>query len=363
VYAYLAGIVDADGTITCPRVSATESFPVAIAVHQAEREAVDLFAATFGGEVTMRDSYSPLATRETYLWTASAGNRVEVLRRLLPHLRQKRRQAEIALEICRLNASWRKPGRGLRRPKSITRKLRAEQTKLRRANDFGKRAQNARVPKPPKVLVEKVPRTVAAYLAGVLDADGHLRARRQIIHGYRRYPVEVKLKQVTPDSIQVLQRYFGIKVGVESPSVEGGRHLLNWACAARTAERLLATVEPYMLIKKERAKLLLECVRLNSIPRQPLTVPKVVPGEPLLPLAKAAKLAGVSYAGAAAAAVREGRAPGVRKARGRRGESSVFVPASFIPEWRTRDHRKRPDEHYARLDALVARCRKLNSRK
>jgi hypothetical protein len=361
VYAYLAGVVDADGTITCIKGANSSSISPGLNVHQAEREAVDLFAATFGGEVKMRPAYSPLATRETFGWSTTAVNRVEVLTRLLPHLRQKRKQAEIALEICRLNASWRTTGRGRHRPDDVTKKLEREHRKLRRANDFGRRARDTRIPAPPREIDPDVPDIVAAYLAGVLDADGHLRARKQVFGKHTRYPVEVKLKQVTSDSIKVLQQHFGIKVRVDPPSIEGGRRLLIWSCAAHTAESLLRAVEPYMLIKKERAQVLLECIDLNKAPRQAFKIPEIVPGEPMLKLSEAAKLAGMTYGGAAAAA-REGRIPTVRKPRGGRGTTSIFVPASFIEEWRNRDHRRRAPEHSARLDELVERSKVLNSR-
>lgn len=299
--------------------------------------------------------------RDTFGWASLASNRVETLTRLLPHLRQKKRQAELALEICRLNQSWRSDNCNRQRPQEVTRKLLAQQQKLRRANDFGRRATNTRIPVPPRHTDPNVGDLVAAYLAGVLDADGYLRARRQNIHGHVRYPVEVKLKQVTSDSIKVLQRHFGVKVRVEEPSIDGGRHLLNWSCSARAAENLLRAVEPYMLIKKERARILLECIELNTAARTKFVIPEIVDGEPLLTLAKAAELAGVTYAGAATAA-REGRIPVVRTKRGGQGQPSIYVPASFIEQWRERDHRRRSPEVTERLEELVQRCKQLNSR-
>jgi hypothetical protein len=360
VYAYLAGIVDADGCITCSRGDDSGTFAAKLTVHQAEREAVDLFARTFGGTVKARPGYTPLARRETFMWYTTADNRADTLTRLLPHLRQKREQAELALEVIRLNQSWcTRPG-DRRRPVEVTAALRATQERLATANDFGYRAESVTPPTPPETLADELPEEVSAYLAGVLDADGDLRVRKQVINGYVRFPVEVKLKQVTTDSIEVLQRYFGIKVRVETPSLPGGRHLLTWSCAARAAERLLSAVEPFMLIKKERANVLLECIRLNSMPNAAFEIPEVVPGEPLISLAEAAKRADVTYPGAAAA--RAGRIPVVRVKRSGKNAPHIFVPESFIEQWKARDHRRRSAAHVERQQELVDLCKKLNSR-
>lgn len=171
----------------------------------------------------------------------------------------------------------------------------------------------------------------------------------------------MKLKQVTDDSIKVLQQHFGIKVRVEAPSISGGRTLLNWACAAVTAQALIEAVLPYLMIKHARATVCLQALELNAAPRQPLEVPEVQEGEPLVPLAEAAARVGVSYAGAGAA-VRQGRVPSVRLPRTTKNGPIIFIPESFIPIWKSRDHRRRPAEHRAKLDALVIESKTLNSR-
>lgn len=359
-YAYLAGIVDADGTISAVRPRNGSGFGVRIGVHQAEPDAVELLAATFGGEVKRRPSYTDLGTRDTFLWYTTAGNLVPALERLLPHLRQKRKQAEIALEVDRVNRSWHSAGT-YRRPADVTERLAELCDELATANAFGRRTTDTPIPAPPATPDRDIPPAAAAYLAGVLDADGHFRARRQEIRGDVRYPVEVKLKQVTDDSIKLLQHHFGIKVRVEAPSIEGGRALLNWSCSAVTARALIESVLPYLLIKHDRAAVCLRVIELNAAPMQPLEVPEVQDGEALIPLAEAAALAGVTYNGAAAS-VRKGRVPAVRLPRTSKNGPVVFIPESFIPLWKARDHRRRSAEHRAELDALVAESKRLNSR-
>lgn len=185
-YAYLAGVVDADGTITTIRDRRGAGFGVRIAVEQAEPDAVEHLAATFGGEVKRRSPYTDLGTRDTFLWYTTAGNLVPALESLLPHLRQKRKQAEIALAVDQVNRSWRRPGVS-RRPPEVTERLVELCDALAAANAFGRRANDTPVPVPPAVLERCVPSVVAAYLAGVLDADGHFRVRRQQMPGHVRY--------------------------------------------------------------------------------------------------------------------------------------------------------------------------------
>lgn len=111
VLAYLAGIVDGEGYIGVKRVApardrVTPSFHARIAVKMADREAVDLLLATFGGTLRDEPATAP-GGRPMVGWQVFDVGAERVLRALLPYLRVKRASALVALELRDLQATSR----------------------------------------------------------------------------------------------------------------------------------------------------------------------------------------------------------------------------------------------------------------
>jgi len=97
--AYLAGLIDGEGTITLSRRHSNERRQLVVSIVSTEREIVAWARETIGaGKVTRKRTSS---IRHTPSFTFSISNRqaLEVLRQTMPHLRSyKRRRAELALE-------------------------------------------------------------------------------------------------------------------------------------------------------------------------------------------------------------------------------------------------------------------------
>jgi hypothetical protein len=97
-YAYAAGFIDADGTISCspdrcgPRLS--------ISAYNNDSRPLNLLAHLFGGKVmpvsrkTRRPGHAP-----EYVWRCPARYRAELCQKLLPYLRRKREHAAAALRF------------------------------------------------------------------------------------------------------------------------------------------------------------------------------------------------------------------------------------------------------------------------
>ena len=103
--AYLAGVVDSDGSITigaenARRIASNKSprFFEIITVRQCDKEAVYLAQELFGGNITIGKPGS-LSGRPSYDWYLYNRKACAAIRTLLPYLRIKRRQAEIVLAL------------------------------------------------------------------------------------------------------------------------------------------------------------------------------------------------------------------------------------------------------------------------
>lgn len=114
--AYLAGVLDSDGFITIKRSTygmrvlddrQNPGFSEWMGLKQTSPVAVDIFHAAFGG---YRSVQKPSARngKPLHSWQASNLQAATALCALLPFLRIKRRQAEIALELRALKDRGRK---------------------------------------------------------------------------------------------------------------------------------------------------------------------------------------------------------------------------------------------------------------
>jgi hypothetical protein len=98
--AYLAGVVDSDGTITIHRSArgGREYFAARIGIAGTRREPHDLASSIWGGKV---GRYEPKDSRHRvyYQWSRTGDPAVEPICSILPYLRVKRDQAMLALEL------------------------------------------------------------------------------------------------------------------------------------------------------------------------------------------------------------------------------------------------------------------------
>lgn len=108
--AYLAGILDGEGHIGMTTITVGRSYTVKISLGMSDFQIPLLFKETFGGNVYYKDkqSYWNPKWKPQALWSVKSRQAERVLIALLPYLRVKKVQAELALEYMSLVT----PGRG-----------------------------------------------------------------------------------------------------------------------------------------------------------------------------------------------------------------------------------------------------------
>lgn len=101
VLAYCAGVIDSDGCITIKsrRTPTGRTFASSLFVRQVEPEAINVLRQQFGGPVRVHGPSTP-GGRDLFHWELERRSAVAAVRRLIPYLRIKRRQALIILEFA-----------------------------------------------------------------------------------------------------------------------------------------------------------------------------------------------------------------------------------------------------------------------
>ena len=94
ILAYLAGILDGEGTIYLRRRGRNVDFRVAVSM--TDREPLDLFQKTFGGGVVHYDVPKG-GNKGVFRWAISSSGAERALSALAPYLFIKKRKAQIAL--------------------------------------------------------------------------------------------------------------------------------------------------------------------------------------------------------------------------------------------------------------------------
>ena len=201
-----------------------------------------------------------------------------------------------------------------------------------------------------------------AYAAGVVDSDGCIGVKRSDYAmrvrgdaGQAAYAGRVTVKQVTPQAVELLHSMFGGHLLTGKPTAKRGRPLMAWNVHSASAVRVCDALLPYLRIKRAQAENVIALGALNSGPsRRGWELPKVDPGEPLVPLLEAARRAGrspdVAYQSA-----HLGNIPVVRKGR------RVFMPESYIETWATRGNAApRRADLTAQMEACFQRAKELN---
>ncbi len=97
--AYLAGYFDADGCVTV-QLRRVASVTVSCRITSVNREMIDWFQSSFGGWVACQRQPRQ-NRREAFSWGLDHVSCIPFLEAVIPYLRLKRAEAEIALELQR----------------------------------------------------------------------------------------------------------------------------------------------------------------------------------------------------------------------------------------------------------------------
>lgn len=106
-----------------------------------------------------------------------------------------------------------------------------------------------------------------AYLAGAMDSDGFFRLKMNRNQARKNpvYTEMIGLHQVTPQICLLLKETFGGTIINKKPSSPNGRMLFSYCGSSSFAYRACVRLEPYLLIKRERAQLLIDFYQTRNL--------------------------------------------------------------------------------------------------
>ena len=124
--AYIAGVIDADGSITIAvttpsRNGSTLRYSEKVSLAQVNPQAIDLLREHFGGGLSIQKRRG-ISRRPLYRWQIGCRKAAKFLEQILPFLRIKRQQAEICLNLHKIKQRGRIANTDLTAPRIRTRK-------------------------------------------------------------------------------------------------------------------------------------------------------------------------------------------------------------------------------------------------
>lgn len=99
---------------------------------------------------------------------------------------------------------------------------------------------------------------VAAYTAGMIDADGCIQINRRKRKDYHDYALCVSVSQSTDVIPLWLKRHFGGSIFSYTPKKDNRQEMHRWSVHCHKAVEVLQIVLPFLVLKSERAKISME---------------------------------------------------------------------------------------------------------
>lgn len=250
---YVAGLMDSEG---CIGIYATKrktkggkdnfNYSLFIVISNQDKGIMKWLVANFGGSYrSFKNTRGFSKNHPSYIFSwkiFGRTNQEAFLLGILPFLTVKREQARIALEFLRLGNSW----------ASEERKRLSEE--CRRLKKLGTH----------DVTFERYEDSHRnAYAAGLIDGDGTI-SSSEFAHDVIFYSTEFV-------SIKWMFSHFGGHFYSRDRSEDKQKTVFRWTMSGRSnKEKMLLSIIPYLIIKRDRAKLLLEILRSPKEDRKAL---------------------------------------------------------------------------------------------
>jgi len=237
-YAYLAGLIDGDGCVDAYVAQSDGStwYRVYLAVNSVEHKVIKRLEELFGGKGHKRERPH---YKHGFIWEWKLIVKQDVndlIEQMIPYLVLKREQARLAVQFLNLPRGCPKDREALIRE---IQRLNQKETSEGELRDIGQ----LRWP----------------YLAGLMDAEGTFTVRRDERDNYVHYGIWARLANKNRHVIDWLEKFFGIESTQDATS-----YYWPLPYERKEKERFILKLLPYLVTKKDQAKVLLEYIRMGD---------------------------------------------------------------------------------------------------
>lgn len=108
LYAWMAGFVDGEGTITICALSKRKRYMPKLAVCNTNYDSIIVFEEEFGGKVRKRSlkGKGSVKWKPVYEWSLTCNLAGRVVKLIKPYLKIKNKQAELLLKACEIKSKY-----------------------------------------------------------------------------------------------------------------------------------------------------------------------------------------------------------------------------------------------------------------
>jgi hypothetical protein len=238
-WAYLAGLIDGDGTVTIDKslIRGNEKYTPWLCICSTDLSTIKWVVSVFGGQYYKLRVKSD-KHKDPYQWMACGSSHIQkIAEGVLPYLRVKRERMENLLAYLRLGAE---------RIPSLRSDLREQAQYLSSQVEPLYRTDHD-----PNAILRKED---YAYFAGVFDAEGSVSINKSLKRS-TKYQLDLRISNSDGRLMSHLLKNFG---GTLSISQRGNKLPEGtWRISARVHERLILAILPYIHTKRTRLNIAL----------------------------------------------------------------------------------------------------------
>jgi hypothetical protein len=247
--AYMAGMMDGDGCFSIFKTEREYSdYRPFVGFTNAYKPVCQWAVEHFGGTINQQKGFchhNGYYSKELFHWRLYGRNSVRnFLSSIIPYLREKKEQAILLLEYINLDGKI----NPIKREELFLR--------LREMKKLG--CVTTEMPNTPEY-----PKSIFAYMAGAIDSEGHITIGKDTRKNNTSYNVRVGLTNTFLPLLKSAQVIYG--GGICSAGSKNPKPVSIWYISEKKSiERCILSILPYLIVKRERAKLMLDFVRMQK---------------------------------------------------------------------------------------------------
>lgn len=275
--AYTAGFIDGEGCIAINKVLPTRyishSYSLSVSVSSTDEASVKWLHSTFGGYAKSRvgqPSMTKPEWRPAWEWSIHANHAQQFLKRILPYLKIKHHQANVAIEFQAYNVSY--SMRVFQDPTIKQEIVERKEIYRQHINSFHgtkrewTRSEEFTINDIPQV---NNPIAILSYTAGLIDGEGCISISVRLPTEERgkgklsapSHCLRVKIANTDFFIIDWLLSTFGGSTSNSNGKAalsQGNKPARDWLLSGENAKAFLEKTVPYLRIKQKQAELAIE---------------------------------------------------------------------------------------------------------